>query len=288
MGKRTARPSEAERMEAIGPDEVVSECPYNRRGALRFMVRRADGMHHRIAGARIRIDGPGGPQTCTTNAMGEADFVNQTQGAFTWSADYAAAGLDMLVEDAETGATSVIGGKRRIIPLYVQQLGSLTVEVRRDEGGRQGALLDAAQVLSISAAGLRAEGCARTDPVRGRPGRYPVEVSVAAPAWTLARQDMTATVTGGEHAVFVVRAVERTWLRAQVWDVVGGPAGTGAWLAGAEVRATANGEALALVTRGANDAAHWAPKPLRRYAIDAVHTPDRADEDDLYMFEELA
>lgn len=288
MGRRSKRPSEeGGGLENILAEEIVSECPYRSPGALRFLVRRADGQDKPVAGVRIWTGGAGGVQTCITDARGRADFVNKTQGAYQWEAQYAASGIPMLVQEDESGATSVIGRKRRIIPLYVQQVGELVVEVRKDRNGRAGDLLPDDQVVSVAAKGRRQEGVARTAPEQAPPGPVAVQVTLASPVWAVAAQDMRATIRGGERTTFVVRAVERTWLRAQVWDMEGGRAGAGGWLAGAEVRTTLHGEAQTLTTRGADDAATWTPKPLTRYPIDAVRTPDRADEDDLYMFEEL-
>lgn len=289
MGKKTRRPSEGPSSEALGPDEPVSECPYNQTGALRFLVRRAEDLHTPVQGVRIWLGGPQrAPQNCITDARGQANFVNKQTGGYMWEANYAFGGLEMLVEEEDSGNVGIRANERRIIPLYVRQLGELVVEVRRDENGRPGALLEDALVASIEVHGQREEGVARTQPGRGPAGRAEVRVTLASDAWAVATEDMHATVRGGERTTFVVRAAESTWLRPQVWDVAGGQTGTGAWLSGAEVTADTAGTPRTIRTRDETDPRTRAPKPLADYDIVEVRTPDRRDEDDLYMFEELA
>jgi hypothetical protein len=240
MGSRTDKPSETAELEDIDADQVVAECPYNRKGALRFVVTLDDGANTALTGAVVTLTGPGGEsgaeQSCGVGGNARSDFQNKTQGGYAYRADFAASGLPMLEHADKLGAASVIGGKRRIIPLQARQLGELIVEVRKDDNGAPGDLLADADVVEITAAGRTAQGVAKTAAERGPAGQLDVAVRVAEPAWVVVQQNMRATIRAGQTDTFVVRAVERTWLRPRVWDQEGGEQKTGAWLRGGQRR----------------------------------------------------
>jgi hypothetical protein len=292
MGGKTDRPSANAALVDIAVDQVVADCPLKRKGALRFVVTLADGANTALTGAVVRLTGPAGVsnavQTCGVSGAARAEFQNQTQGGYSYRVDFAASGLPMLEHSAELSATSVIGGKRRIIPIQARQLGELIVEVRKDDNGAPGALLDDANVLEISAGGRSAQGVAKTPAERGPAGRLEVAVRVSEPTWAVVGQAMTATIRAGRTDIFVVRAEERTWLRPRVWDQEGGAQKTGAWLPGAVVNVAAHGATVPVTTRGPDDARTYVKKPLDTYTIENARTPDAEDGEDIYIFEELS
>ncbi|MFT4795566.1 MAG: hypothetical protein ACJAVR_002546 [Paracoccaceae bacterium] len=292
MGRKSKKPSANAALEDIAAGQVVEKCPLKRKGALRFVVTLDDGADTALTGAVVTITGPAGEantnQSCGAGGNARADFQNQTQGGYIFEADFAASGLAMLEHVSQIGNTSVIGGKRRIIPLQARQLGELIVEVRKDDNGAEGELLVDVNVVEISAAGHRSEGSAKTDAKRGPDGQLDVQVRVAEPTWIVPPQNMRATIIAGQTETFVVRAIERTWLRPQVWDMEGGAQKTGAWLNNAAVDITAHGATVTITTHGAGDVRTYVKKPLDTYPIDAARTPDIDDGDDIYLFEEFA
>lgn len=284
MGKKTKKPSKAAGgLEDIAADAVVEDCPLKRKGAIRFDVTRSsDGSA--VGGVSVELDCPDGTKTVVTDGSGKAEFRELTQGAATYAADFAASGVTMLEEDFAGGSTSIAGGKRRIIPLQITQMGELIVEVRQDDKGAAGAMMDDKHVLRIAGGGQSVENRAKAGPVRVPPGEAEVTVTVAGPIWTLPTQNMKAQVKPGETTTLVVRAVESTWLRPRVWDVEGGPAQNGAWLAGAKVTVELPDGQKEIATKGATDEVTRVPKTVTTYKIVSAATPD---EDDVYLFEEL-
>jgi hypothetical protein len=219
MGKKTPSPS-ATRSEIsdLPVDAATSDCPLKRKGDIEIEVLwQRD--NSPIAGVTVNLTGPT-PGAKATNSKGRATFKSRQPGSYDFTVDLSAAAKGHKLREVSRSPTNAIRDKKVTKTVLVEEYGSLRVEVRRDEDGQPGELLQGADVVSISGGGIDKQNLASFTQDDIPAGKVTLSLKLSPPRWTSSRgQDYAVVIEPGKETVKVLLALEMSWMEVKLHDL---------------------------------------------------------------------
>lgn len=198
------------------PTPAVGKCPLEK-GIICVAVSRQDKTNAGIPGIKVSLSGPT-PGSQVTDSTGIAEFQDRTPGAYEFGVLFPSPKYkDWKIVPYGIDA-SVAGGQVTIAEVQAYPLGTLVVEVRRDDTGSL--IANPADLWAVGAAslGFRPTGGTHTFKEVAC-GEYTVAAKVSGDLYEISSVSSDkVTVPEGGSVTAVLKVTPLTWIRVRVHD----------------------------------------------------------------------